>query len=143
MRAIIGVAIALGLVLGAGLSVAGYRLAPVRYASNGRIHVAPTGYPILRETEDTGPLVGYAGVVTTHAILVKTDRVVEQALEDPLLAALPIAQLPNARERILEGLTVNAARTSLETCRRGMDLERSDPHRGFRLKQRLLQLCAY
>ena len=68
-------AIALGLVLGAGLSVAGYHLAPVRYESSGRIHVAPTGYPILRETEETGPLVGYAGVVKTHAILVKTDRV--------------------------------------------------------------------
>ena len=99
------IAVALGVVLGAIFAMVGYRLAPVRFASTGRIHVAPTGSAIMYETAETGSLPGYSAVVGTQALLVRSPRVIDQALRDPTVANLPLAQHPNARERMIGGLS--------------------------------------
>ena len=104
------IAVALGVVLGAIFAMVGYRLAPVRFASTGRIHVAPTGSAILYETAETGSLPGYSAVVGTQALLVRSPRVIDQALRDPTVAGLPLAQHPNARERMIGGLSAAAER---------------------------------
>ncbi len=104
------IAVALGVVLGAIFAMVGYRLAPVRFASTGRIHVAPTGSAILYETAETGSLPGYSAVVGTQALLVRSPRVIDQALRDPTVAGLPLAQDPNARERMIGGLSAAAER---------------------------------
>ena len=103
-------AIALGIALGCALGVAGYLLGPVRYASVGRIRIAQTGYAILRESDDTGPLLGYVSVLKTHAILLKTPRVVERALDDADLTGPLFAQRLQARALILNGLEVSVER---------------------------------
>ena len=83
------VAIGLGVILAGLCGAAGFRFAPVRYSSIGKIHVAPTGTFILNPTEDTGRLQSYPAFVGTQAQLVKSPRVIDGALKDPVVSKLP------------------------------------------------------
>ena len=58
-------ALSLGLLLGAILGYAGFKFAPVKYASSGNIHVAATGSAILTETTETKLVQRYDGVRPT------------------------------------------------------------------------------
>ncbi len=98
----------MGAALGIVLGVAGYLAAPVRYESTATVRVAPTGSAVLYETTDTGVVPRYEGRVRTQAALVKT--AVDQALRDPELAKLPIAQGWGASERIIASLTTREVR---------------------------------
>jgi hypothetical protein len=67
------------------LGIAGYLFAPVHYASTGMIRVPPSGAAnraaVPRET-DGNALPDYEDVIRTHAILVRSRRVVEEAAGD-------------------------------------------------------------
>ncbi len=106
------IAVGLGILLGAVLGVLGYLAAPVWYQSSGSIHVAPTGTAILRETSDTEAMRGYSGMIVTQAILLNSPSVIDEALKDPEVQSLEIAQGPGARERIMSRLSAEAVRGS-------------------------------
>lgn len=105
-------AIALGLVLGVALGTAGYRFAPVLYEARGIVRVAPAGYAVLHQTAENAIVPRYEGLLNTQATLVQTPQVIDRALEEPKLAALPIAQMPDARELIRRSLRAWAERGS-------------------------------
>lgn len=102
------IAIVLGILLAFIFSVAGFVIAPVRFSSTGRIHVAPTGSAILNETQETGNLQGYIAVLGTQAQFVMSARVIDLALRDPEVSLLPFASNLNAREVISSNLTAKA-----------------------------------
>lgn len=100
------------LVLAPILALAGYLAAPRRFTSEGRIHVRSSGRAILRPTEETRLLPNYEALLHTQALLVATPRVIDAALDDPAVAALPFAGTDGARERILENLSAEPERRS-------------------------------
>lgn len=129
-------AISLGLLLGVALGYAGYRFAPVKYVSNGTIHVAPTGYAILRETPDTRFMPRYEGYRLTQEFLVTSPRVIERAMQDPKVAALPLSDDGDAFRHIKESLYTE---TEFNTELISVQFEADDPNTAYVVMNAVLQ----
>ena len=105
-------AIVVGFVLGTVFGIAGYLFTTPKYESAGLIRIAPNISPILRNTPETGLMPLYHNFVKTQVQLIRSQLVLERALEDETLSALPWTQQPSALRRLTKGLMVQADRGS-------------------------------
>ncbi|UCD76257.1 MAG: hypothetical protein JSV91_04900, partial [Phycisphaerales bacterium] len=114
-------AIAVG--LGVTLGLFGYFSAHPVYRSDGAIRITPRLPVILGETPEHR-VDFFSQFVTTQVQLIRSRRVLEHALEDPQLAALPFARGHTALEAIQEELIIESDRNS-ELI--GVSFEHPDP----------------
>lgn len=105
-------AIVVAFVLGTVFGIAGYLFTTPKYESAGLIRIAPNISPILRATPETGLMPLYHNFVQTQVHLIRSQLVLERALEDEILSELPWTQQPNALRRLKKGLVVKADRAS-------------------------------
>ncbi len=104
-------AILLGILLSATLGLLGFKSAKPMYQSVGAIRISPQT-PIVLSPAPEHRKDHYPQFVATQIRLMTTARVLEQALRDPALAALPLAQKPNAAKKLKEGLLIGHQRDS-------------------------------
>lgn len=98
-------------VLGLGLGAAGYLSAAPTYRSDGAIRITPRLPVILGETPEHR-LDFFSQFVATQMHLIKSRRVVENAMSDPDLTSLPFAKGDGALDAIQDQLLVESDRNS-------------------------------
>ncbi len=101
----------LAVILGIGLGTAGYLSTHPIFRSDGAIRITPRIPVILGETPEHR-VTFFSQFIATQIQLIKSRRVLENALQEPALAELPWTQSPEVLEQISEELIVRADRNS-------------------------------
>ncbi len=79
-------AIIIGLTLGIAFAVTGYMMSPVKFVAEGRLEGLPEIKPILGSTPDTGMLPMFQQYLSSEAVKVTSEPVIELALRNERMA---------------------------------------------------------
>lgn len=99
-------AIGLGLVLGVGLGVAGWMSTTPLYKSNGSIRIKAYTPKILFENENSGQMPRYDNYLKAQANTMRSNRVINAALQTDVWKPYSEGMSPQARERFVGQLGV-------------------------------------
>jgi Mrp family chromosome partitioning ATPase/uncharacterized protein involved in exopolysaccharide biosynthesis len=105
-------AIVLAIGWGAGLGYAGYRYVTPTYQSVGIIEVKPYVPRVMFQTEETSVMPMFDKYVASQVGLMKSPRVLDQAMEDPRWSRLGRGMSPEAKQEFRESLSITSERSS-------------------------------
>lgn len=106
------IAIIIGLTLGAAFGIAGYVLSPVKFVAEGRLEGLPEIKPILGSTPETGMLPMFQQYLSSEAVKVTSEPVIDLAMRDERLAKYDLQGQPDYFQEFKSALGSSVVRNT-------------------------------